>query len=62
MWLIILIYFAIITFRGVVMAVSNFNELQKKIDKIDNTDLFDRICRNIKKNASRKISRIQKVI
>lgn len=61
MWLIIFIYFAIITFRGVVMVVSNFNELQSKIDKIDNTDLFDRICRNIKKIRQEKYNEFKKL-
>lgn len=61
MWLIIFIYFAIITSRGVVMVVSNFNELQSKIDKIDNTDLFDRICRNIKKIRQEKYNEFKKL-
>ena len=61
MWLIILIYFAIITYRGVVMAISNFNELQKKVEKIDKDELYNRICKNIKTIRQEKYQEFKKI-
>ena len=43
------------------MAVSNFNELQKIVDSIDNKDLYKRICKNIKRIRQQKYEEFKKL-
>ena len=43
------------------MAVSNFNELQKKVNAIDKKELYKRICKNIKKIRQQKYEEFKKL-
>ena len=43
------------------MAVSSFNELQRRVDKINSVELYKRICKNIKKIRQQKYQEFKKL-